>query len=60
MAASRSPGSDGLPKEFYAKFFPIFGAELVALINLSLDNGHMTESQRFSLITLLCKGPLAP
>ena len=57
MAASRSPSSDGLPKEFYAKFFPIFGAELVALINLSLDNGHMTESQRFSLITLLCKDP---
>ena len=55
MKNSKSPGSDGLGAEFYKKFFYLFGEKYVAVINLCFFNGRLTESQRLSLITLLCK-----
>ena len=55
MKSGKSPGSDGLGSEFYRKFFYLFGEKFVAMINLCFLNGQLTESQRLSLITLLCK-----
>ena len=55
MAGDRSPGSDGLPKEFYAAFFPVFGRAFVAMINRCYRRGVLPESLRGGLLTLLCK-----
>ena len=55
MKNGKAPGSDGLPSEFYKKFFHLFGTYFVAMINLCYLQGRLTESQRLSLITLLCK-----
>ena len=55
MKDSKSPGCDGLPAEFYKKFFPLFGEFLVAVFNNQLT--ELAPSQRLSFITLLCKNP---
>ena len=55
MKNGSAPGSDGLGCEFYKKFFYLFGEKFVAMINLCFLNGQLSESQRLSLITLLCK-----
>ena len=55
MKNGKSPGSDGLGCEFYKKFWYLFGEHFVAMINLCFLEGQLTESQRLSLITLLCK-----
>jgi len=53
MHDKKSPGSDGLPPEFYKRFFHLFGKEFVDLFNSELD--RMSDSQRIGVITLLCK-----
>ena len=55
MQNNKTPGSDGLPAEFYKKFFPLFGKDFVNMINLCYLWDKLTSSQRLSLITLLCK-----
>jgi len=55
MKNGKSPGLDGLPKEFYAKVFPIIGDVFVEIINKSFKDGILCSSQRHGLITLLCK-----
>ena len=57
MADDKSPGGDGLPKEFYAAFFPVFGQAFfaMAMINRCYQCGVLPESLRGGLITLLCK-----
>ena len=55
MAGDKSPGRDGLPKEFYAAFFPVFGRAFVAMVNRCYRRGVLPESLRSGLITLLCK-----
>lgn len=55
MKPNKSPGSDGLSSSFYLKFFDIFGDLLTELINLSYDQGSLSDSQKLSYITLICK-----
>ncbi len=55
MKNNKCPGSDGLPKEFYVKFFPLFGNAFVRLINNLFHEGVLTESQRYGIISLLFK-----
>lgn len=55
MKDGKTPGSDGLPKEFYVQFFHLFGQDYVNMINLCYDLGQLTESQRLGLIRLICK-----
>ena len=55
MKNFKTPGSDGLPKEFYAKFFYLFGKDFVNMINLCYEFECLTPSQRRCIITLLCK-----
>ena len=59
MKKGKCPGSDGLPKEFYVKFFPLIGKAFVEMVNCCFDAGMLTESQRYGLISLLCKKPEA-
>lgn len=55
MDSTKTPGSDGLTSAFYIKFFNIFGDILVKLYNLCFELGEMSESQKYSYITLICK-----
>lgn len=52
----KSPGNDGLPIEFYKKFWPVFGQIVVDSFNKAYDTGEMSTSQRQAVITLLDKG----
>ena len=55
MSNSKTPGLDGLPKEFYAFAFKYIGQSFVKLINRCDGEGILPPSQRQGLITLLCK-----
>lgn len=57
MKNSKAPGIDGLPKEFYQKYFYLFGDEFVTLINRLYEEGSLSTTQRVGVITLLCKEP---
>ena len=52
---NKSPGLDGLPYEFYTKFWDLLGPDLVATFNDSFAKGSLSFSQRTGLITLLYK-----
>lgn len=55
MKNNKSPGSDGLTKEFYSAFSSI----LVEVINIAsyiaFNEGLLSDSQTVSYITLICK-----
>ena len=57
MARGKSPGSDGLPMEFYVKFWPILGTDLVSALNSNscFLSGVMSLTQRRGLISLIFK-----
>ena len=55
MQPNKSPGSDGLSCSFYLKFFHLFGDILCNVINLAFDNETLSDSQKLSYITLICK-----
>ena len=55
MARSKAPGSDGLPMEFYLKFWNVLGADLVAVLNSCFDSGSLSLSQRRGVISLSFK-----
>ena len=57
MHNNKSPGQDGLPKEFYVKVFPIIGDIFVQVVNNCFIDGKLSPSQRHGLITLICKKP---
>ena len=51
-----TPGSDGLPSEFYKHFWYLFGKTFTKIINENfiLDN-NLSESQQESILKLICK-----
>ena len=55
MARSKAPGSDGFPMEFYLKFWPVLGADLVAVLNSCFASGSLSLSQRRGVISLSFK-----
>ena len=55
IARSKSPGSDGLPAEFFQVFWDVLGSDLVEVFNASLVSGRLPLSQRGALITLIFK-----
>ena len=57
---NKSPGIDGLPKEFYLKNFPLFGKSFVKVVNFSYNIQQLSASQRLGLITLICKDEKNP
>ena len=58
MKDGRSPGNDGLTKEFYVAFFGFFGElgpTMLKAFNLSFEKGELSKSQKQSVITLIQK-----
>ena len=55
LPTSKSPGSDGLSVEFYARFWTFLGPKLVLVLNHSFEIGLLPESQRDCLIRLIYK-----
>ena len=55
MKPNKSPGSDGLSSAFYLKFFHLFGDVLCNIINLAYETGELSDTQKLSYITLICK-----
>ena len=55
MPASKSPGIDGFPAEFYRKFWDLLGPDLVDVFNFCSDHGSLPQSLRKGAITLLYK-----
>lgn len=43
--------------DYPKNFLPLFIDKYIQIINMSLENGILIESQRGSIITLLCKDP---
>ena len=55
MESGKSPGTDGIPGEFYKVFWDDLSPFLVAALNSSFTQGHLSISQRRGLITLIPK-----
>ena len=55
MARGKAPGCDGLPMEFYLKFWHVLGLDLVCVLNSAFGLGSLSRSQRRGIITLSFK-----
>ena len=55
LESGKSPGTDGIPAEFYKVFWDDLSPFLVAALNSSFTQGHLSLSQRRGLITLMPK-----
>ena len=55
MARGKAPGCDGLPMEFYLKFWSVLGSDLVSVLNSAFFAGVLSRSQRRGVITLSFK-----
>ena len=55
MNNNKSPGNDGLSKEFYVRFFETSADPLIQALNQSSVGDEMSISQRKALITLIEK-----
>ena len=49
---NRAPGNDGLPIEFYRKFWEIISKPFVNCVNEIFTSGEMSRSQKQAVITL--------
>ena len=55
MLSNKTPGSDGLTKQFYLAFFGILGPKLLTSLNYAFSVGELPTSQRQAVITLIEK-----
>ena len=55
LANNKTPGSDGLPKEFYVKFWDLLAPILLDLFNFSFEKGFFSSPMRQSITRLLYK-----
>ena len=55
MANGKSPGTVGLPAEFYKEFFDLLAEDLLEVLSAIFKIGQMSTSQRTGLITMLYK-----
>ena len=53
--SNKSPGNDGLPKEFYVVFWTRVGDLLLDALKESIEHGEMSTSQKQSIIRLIPK-----
>lgn len=56
MASDKCPGNDGIPVEFYQRYFNTIGPFLVKMFNVSYDTGVVPKSWNTSIIKLIPKG----
>ena len=55
LSSAKTPGSDGLPLEFYVKFWDQLGPILLQLYTFSLDPGSLSLSMQESVTRLIFK-----
>ena len=55
MKNGKSPGIDGLPKEFYCIFWNFLGDSFVNMANTCFNNNSLSASQKLGVISLICK-----
>ena len=55
MHNNKSPGPDGLPVEFYRKFWPLIKKPLTSLFNHDFIHGSLSTTQSSALLRLLFK-----
>ena len=55
LANNKTPGSDGLPKEFYIKFWDLLAPILLDLYNFSFEKGSFSPTMQKSITRLLYK-----
>lgn len=53
--SNKSPGNDGIPAEFYRKFWPLISESFIGCANECFEKGEMSCSQKQAVITLLEK-----
>ena len=53
MAHGKAPGSDGLPMEFFVKFWDVLGLDLVDILNSCYLSGSLSLSQRRGIISFV-------
>ena len=53
MPADKTPGNDGITKEFYLAFFDILGPKLLMSHNHAFCQGEPSTSQKQAVITLI-------
>jgi hypothetical protein len=58
MKDNKAPGCDGLPAEFYKKYFNVIGHQFVQVVNSNPT--HLAESHRLSIIPYCAKIPTKP
>ena len=55
MQNNKTPGPDGIPKEFYKHFWDLLKEHMTDVYNENFDIGNMTESQQEAILRLLYK-----
>lgn len=55
MGRGKSPGTDGIPVEFYIEYLNEPAPQLLKLYNLSLEEGKLPATMRQAVITVLLK-----
>ena len=55
LSKGKTPGPDGLPQEFYAKFWNLLAPHLLRVFNFSLDQGFLCASMHENVTRLLFK-----
>ena len=53
MKSGKTPGNDGLTKEFYVRFFGELGMLLLKSLNYSHLVGELSTSQKQAVVTLI-------
>ena len=53
--SSKSPGNDGVPAEFYGKFWPLISEIFIRCANECFEKGEMSCPQKQAVIALLVK-----
>ena len=52
---NKTPGNDGIPIEFYKKFWPLISDSFIRCANECFQKGEMSSSQKQAVITLIEK-----
>ena len=60
MGTGKTPGSDGLPVEFYKVFWKDISKPLIRVLNFSYDMGCLSIIQRRGIIKLIPKRDTEP
>lgn len=55
LGRNKDPGSDGITREFYLKFWHILGDPFSDSISYSIANGTLSNEQRSGIISLIPK-----